>query len=133
MTLEPIRGLILDSGMNREKQHGPYRSGKLATLCGVSADTIRHYEKLGLLTKPVRSQGGYRLYPENALVRVQTIRSSLKAGFRLAELAEIFNERDAGGAPCKRVAALAAQKIELLEAENRRTLRTLCLASSHAR
>lgn len=102
--------------MNREKQHCPYCSGELAVLSGVSADTIRHYEKLGLLAKPVRSQGGYRLYPSDALGRVQTIRSGLKAGFSLAELAEIFKERDAGGAPCNRVAALAAQKVELLEA-----------------
>jgi DNA-binding transcriptional MerR regulator len=103
--------------MNPGKQNGPYRSGELAALSGVSADTIRHYEKLGLLAKPIRSQGGYRLYPSEAPARVQTIRSGLKAGFSLAELAEFFKERDAGGAPCKRVAALAARKIEAIEAQ----------------
>jgi DNA-binding transcriptional MerR regulator len=65
---------------------------------------IRHYEKLGLLKKAVRSDGGYRLYDTTAVTRVQTIRCAVKAGFSLAELSGIFRERDEGGAPCHRVA-----------------------------
>ncbi len=103
--------------MTRKRQDGPYTSGELASVANVSADTIRHYEKLGLLAKPLRTRGGYRLYPTEAQVRVQTIRSALKAGFSLLELAEIFKERDSGGAPCRRVAALASQKIEALDAQ----------------
>ena len=94
-------------------------TGQLGAATGVSADTVRHYEKLGLLKKAPRSEGGYRLYDTSALARVQTIRSAIKAGFSLAELSEIFRERDAGGAPCHRVAALAAQKIESLEEQIR--------------
>jgi DNA-binding transcriptional MerR regulator len=90
-------------------------TGQLGAVTGVSADTIRHYEKLGLLKKAMRSVGGYRLYDADAITRVQTIRSAVKAGFTLSELSGIFTERDAGGAPCRRVAALAADKIELLE------------------
>lgn len=94
-------------------------SGQLGAAAGVSADTIRHYERLGLLKKAVRSDGGYRLFDPSAIIRVQTIRSALKAGFSLAELSQIFRERDAGGAPCYRVAALAAQKVESLEEQIR--------------
>jgi DNA-binding transcriptional MerR regulator len=90
-------------------------SGQLAVATGVSADTIRHYEKIGLLAKAARSGGGYRLYDPNAANRVQTIRSAVKAGFSLAELSGIFKERDAGGAPCHRVTALAANKLNSLE------------------
>jgi DNA-binding transcriptional MerR regulator len=94
-------------------------TGQLGAATGVSADTIRHYEKLGLLKKAARSEGGYRLYEPSTIVRVQTIRSAVKAGFSLAELSGIFRERDAGGAPCHRVAALAADKVESLEQQIR--------------
>lgn len=101
--------------MYRGNQHGPFRSGELAALSGVSADTIRHYEKLGLLPKPTRTDGGYRLYPEEARTRAQIIGSALKAGFSLAELAQVFKQRDAGIAPCRQVAGLAAQKVAQLQ------------------
>ena len=90
---------------------GVFTSGQLGKAAGLSADAIRHYEKLGLLARPLRSEGGYRLYPHGALHRVLTIRKALKAGFSLAELAGIFKERDSGGAPCRRVAMLAQEKI----------------------
>jgi DNA-binding transcriptional MerR regulator len=90
-------------------------TGQLGSIAGVSADTIRHYEKLGLLKKAIRSDGGYRLYDPSTIARVQTIRSAVKAGFSLAELSGILRERDAGGIPCQRVAALASEKIESLE------------------
>jgi DNA-binding transcriptional MerR regulator len=94
-------------------------TGQLGAATGVSADTIRHYEKLGLLKRALRSAGGYRLYDASAIIRVQTIRSAVKAGFSLAELSGIFRERDAGGAPCQRVAALAREKVESLEEQIR--------------
>jgi DNA-binding transcriptional MerR regulator len=97
------------------KRDGALTSGQLGAAAGVSADTIRHYEKLGLLAKPLRTAGGYRLFPSSALLRVQTIRSALKAGFGLTELAGIFRERDAGGAPCRRVASMASGKIAALD------------------
>jgi DNA-binding transcriptional MerR regulator len=97
------------------KPNGALTSGQLGAAAGVSADSIRHYEKLGLLAKPTRTEGGYRLYPSSSLLRVQTIRSSLKAGFSLTELAGIFRERDAGGTPCPRVASMAADKITALD------------------
>jgi DNA-binding transcriptional MerR regulator len=90
-------------------------TGQLGAATGVSADTIRHYEKLGLLKKAVRSDGGYRLYDPSVITRVQTIRSAVKAGFSLAELSGIFRERDSGGAPCHRVAGMAAEKVESLK------------------
>lgn len=94
-------------------------TGQLGATIGVSADTIRHYEKLGLLKKAVRSDGGYRLYDTSVITRVQTIRSAVKAGFTLAELSGILRERDAGGVPCHRVAGMAAEKVESLEKQIR--------------
>lgn len=94
------------------KQH--LKSGELARAAGISADTLSHYEKLGLLPMPARSQGGYRLYPPETLAHVQMIRSAIRVGFSLAELAAVFTERRAGGAPCRKVAQLASEHIEAL-------------------
>jgi DNA-binding transcriptional MerR regulator len=91
------------------------RSGKLAQLAGVSADTLRHYERLGLLPSPQRSAGGYRLYPPSALDRVRMIRRALAIGFSLKELGRILRVREQGGAPCREVRAMADQKLRELE------------------
>jgi DNA-binding transcriptional MerR regulator len=92
----------------------PWKSGELARAAGVSQDTLSHYEKLGLLPAPLRSRSGYRLYPPDTLIRVQMIRSAVRVGFRLADLAEILKERRAGGTPCRKVAELGAQHLEAL-------------------
>ena len=89
-------------------------SGEVAKATGVSSDTLRHYERLGLLPTPQRSEGGYRLYPPETVARVQMIRSAVRVGFSLAQLADVFKERRAGGAPCRKVAQLASEHIEAL-------------------
>jgi MerR family Zn(II)-responsive transcriptional regulator of zntA len=89
----------------------------LARLAGVSTDTLRHYERVGVLASPRRSRAGYRLYPPEALARVRLIRRALAVGFSLAELARILRTRDHGGAPCCEVRELAAAKLVQLEAQ----------------
>jgi DNA-binding transcriptional MerR regulator len=91
-----------------------YRSGQLARITGVSADTLRHYERKGLL-KPRRSPNGYREYPHQSVDRVMLIRNALAIGFGLDDLALILKIRDAGGAPCRKVYAMAAAKLQELE------------------
>jgi len=83
------------------------RSGALAKATGVSPDTIRHYEKIGVLPRASRTDSGYRVYPASALERVLVVQRALRIGFTLAELAEVLKARDAGGAPCRRVYQLA--------------------------
>ena len=86
-------------------------SGELAELAGVSRDTLRHYERKGVLPRPLRSQNAYRQYPPEALQRVHLVRRALAVGFTLDELAQVLKVRDAGGAPCAEVRKLAAQKL----------------------
>ena len=88
------------------------QSGELSRLAGVSSDTLRHYERLGILSKPPRANGGYRNYPASSLDRVRLIQSALKVGFSLSELATILKMRDRGEAPCRRVRDIAETKIE---------------------
>ncbi len=60
--------------------------GKLAKLTGTTAVTIRFYEKHGLLPKSKRSEGGYRLYPEEVIPRFHFIRNAKAVGFSLEEI-----------------------------------------------
>jgi len=91
------------------------RAGELASAVDVSTDTLRHYERIGLLKKPPRTQGGYRLYPIEAIHRVQLIRNAVAVGFSLAELSRILRVRDRGGVPCHDVARMASEKLHRLE------------------
>jgi DNA-binding transcriptional MerR regulator len=93
------------------------RSGELAALTGVSRDTLRHYERQGLLPVPKRSSSGYRLYSQEALARVRLVRAALEMGFTVEELREILSSRDRGAAPCHRVHELAVEKALALKAQ----------------
>lgn len=95
------------------------RAGQLARLAGVSTDTLRHYERKGVLPIPRRTANGYRQYPHQALERVRLIKRALAIGFTLDELASILKVRDRGGAPCKQVRLLAAAKLSDVEARLR--------------
>ena len=91
------------------------RSGQLAHLTGVSTDTLRHYERLGLLPLPQRTAGNYREYPPASQLRVELIQRALTIGFSLAELKTILAVRDRGGAPCRHVRGLLRSKIHNLD------------------
>jgi DNA-binding transcriptional MerR regulator len=94
---------------------GHLLAGELARLAGVSTDTLRHYERKGVLGRPRRGQNGYRLYPKDSLDRVRLVRRALAVGFTLDELARILNERDKGGSPCREVYRLATDKLKRVE------------------
>src|SRR5258708_13520903 len=87
------------------------RSGQLAHLTGVSTDTLRHYERLGLLPLPQRTAGNYREYPPTSQLRVELIQRALMIGFSLSELKNILSVRDTRGAPRRHVRALMHSKI----------------------
>ena len=91
------------------------RSGELARAAGISTDTLRHYEKLGVLAKAPRTPSGYRVYPPDSPERVNMIRHALRLGFTLAELAEVLHARNRGGTPCKRVFGMLEDKLIQLE------------------
>jgi DNA-binding transcriptional MerR regulator len=94
-------------------------AGELARRAGVSTDTLRHYERKGVITPPPRGANGYRRYPEEALGRVQLIRRAMGLGLTLDDLAGVLQSRDRGEIPCGRVRALAAAKLEEVEARLR--------------
>jgi len=89
--------------------------GEVASACGVSVDTIRHYEARGVLPRCERDASGYRRYAPEAIERVRLIRRALQLGFTLDELCRIFRQRAAGKAPCREVRALAERKLRDVE------------------
>jgi DNA-binding transcriptional MerR regulator len=101
--------------MRAPAKKGFLRAGELARAAGVSTDTLRHYERKGVLAAPRRSANGYREYPAEALARVLLVRRALSVGFTLDELAHLLRARERGRAPCREVRALAARKLAGVE------------------
>lgn len=97
----------------------PFRSGELAQLTGVSADTLRFYEKQGLLPQPPRTAAGYRLYSSESLKRVRLIRGGLSLGFSIEEMKQLLRQRDEGAVPCLFARKLVQSKLDTLERDLR--------------
>lgn len=85
--------------------------GEVADAVGVSSQTIRFYERKGLLPEPARGTNGYRHYDESTLARLTFIRAAQAAGLTLAEVAGVIDLRDGGTAPCAHVASLVAGRL----------------------
>jgi len=101
-----------------------FRAGELAALTCVSTDTLRYYERKGVLPQPERSENGYRAYPLEAVARVHLVQNALVLGFTLNELAPILRAHDRGSVPCQKVRAIAEEKLCAME-ERLRTLAAL--------
>jgi len=85
----------------------PLLIGRLAKLAGVKPDTIRFYERTGLLPKPSRTSSGYRIYDDAALNQVRFIRKAQSLGFSLDEIRRIMSLRGQGKETCHCVIAMA--------------------------
>ncbi|MBO9470691.1 MerR family DNA-binding protein [Endozoicomonas sp. G2_2] len=91
----------------------PYSIGQLATAADAGVETIRYYERRGLMPEPPRAASGYRRYPEDAARRLRFIRRAKRLGFTLEEIRSLL-ELQAGGqrADIKRVAEAKLAEIE---------------------
>jgi MerR family mercuric resistance operon transcriptional regulator len=83
--------------------------GKLAQLAEVNVETIRYYERIGLLNRPVKPFGGFRTYPSESARRIRFIKRAQQLGFSLKEVSELLL---LGEGQCDRVRILAEQKRE---------------------
>ncbi len=88
----------------------------VARACGVSADTIRHYERRGAIPPAVRGPNRYRRYADATIARVKMVRRALAIGFTIDELARLFRKRAAGAPPCREVRAMAERKLAEVDA-----------------
>ena len=93
------------------------RVGDVARGAGVSTATIRHYERIGLLPRALRTESGYRVYPAGAIDRVRLVRSGVRFGFTLRQLAAFLGIRDGGGTPCHDVRAAGQRVLDAADRE----------------
>lgn len=85
--------------------------GKVARNAGLAIDTVRYYEREGLLEKPARTASGYRHYSSDAVARLRFIRQAKELGFSLNEIKELLSLRVTPGKSCADVRAHAEHKI----------------------
>lgn len=96
------------------------RVAELAAAAGVAPDTVRYYERTGLLAPPPRTPGGYRSFPESALDRLRFIQGCQRLGLRLKEIGELLSLRDTGECPCEPAETLLRRRIAEIDAETAR-------------
>jgi len=95
------------------------RIGEAAETAGVPTQTIRFYERRGLLPAPRRGPNGYREYDASILTRLAFIRSGQAAGLTLVEVASILDLRRDGAVPCAHVHSLLVTKLDDIRARQR--------------
>jgi DNA-binding transcriptional MerR regulator len=85
--------------------------GEVSKRSGVGIETLRFYERQGLLGRPARTESGYRLYAETVLEKLEFIRRAQALGFSLAEIARITEESHAGQSPCADVREIVRERL----------------------
>lgn len=103
---------------------GPYTIARLATAAGVHVETVRYYQRRGLVPEPARPAGGIRRYGQADADRLRFIRRAQTMGFSLTEIGSLLELKTRGS--CRATRALAAAKLEDVNARMRelRRLRT---------
>jgi DNA-binding transcriptional MerR regulator len=89
--------------------------GQVSLRTGETRDTIRYYERIGLVPKPARTGAGYRQYREGVVNRLALVRNAQRFGFSLREIAGFLGVRDGGGKPCHDVRAAAGRMLEAVD------------------
>ncbi len=85
----------------------PLLIGRVAKLAGVKSDTVRFYERTGLLPRPTRTAAGYRVYGDAAARQLRFVKKAQGLGFSLDEVRRILSLRGGGKKTCDRVLAIA--------------------------
>jgi MerR family mercuric resistance operon transcriptional regulator len=98
--------------------------GRLAAAAGVGVETVRFYQRRGLLAQPERQGGGYRQYFEADRSRLAFILRARRLGFTLAEIAELVGPAEAGSA--QEVARAAEAKLAAIDAQVRELMQKRC-------
>lgn len=93
--------------------------GQLAQRADVRVDTVRYYERTGLLPEPQRKESGYRQYADEDIVRIRFIRRAVELGFTLNEVGELLDLRVDPDTTCADVREQAEAKIDDISAKIR--------------
>lgn len=110
--------------------------GELARRAGVSAQTIRYYENIGILPEAGRQPNGYRIYDASAVKRLGFVRDAQTSGLTLTEIQMVLDMKDSGESPCGHVISLLEQhmiELDLQLGELERTRRRIEEMTARAR
>lgn len=88
--------------------------GQIAKQAGVHVETIRFYERKGLINQPPRRTGGYREYPQETIIRIRFIKRAKKLGFSLPDIAELLSLKANPQATCADVKKRTEDKISAI-------------------
>jgi DNA-binding transcriptional MerR regulator len=94
---------------------GGFTIGELARRAGVSPDTVRYYERRGVLPQAERTASGYRRYSEKSVSQIRFVRDALRVGFQVKQIAGFLRARESGTPPCRDVRAAAGRLLEDLD------------------
>ncbi|MBI4474658.1 MAG: heavy metal-responsive transcriptional regulator [Acidobacteria bacterium] len=94
---------------------GVYQIGELAARIGVQPESIRYYERIGLLPKARRSNAGYRVFTHEHLERVELIKKMQALGFSLVEIREMLELKFSRGHTCQNVRDHLKQKLDSID------------------
>lgn len=95
---------------------GHYKIGEISELTELTPDTLRYYERIGLLTNVPRTSGGARRYSEENLACLRFIQRAQKMNFSLAEIGQLVRMREAPAETCQDVHNIAQIKLQEIEA-----------------
>lgn len=118
---DPRPAALGPSGRLRARQRGTrapveraaeLTRGELALRTGCNIETIRYYEKAGLLPPPPRTQGGYRLYDHELLKRLSFVRRSRDLGFTIEEVRGLLRMADGNAYTCAQVQTMALDHVK---------------------
>ena len=96
---------------------GPLTISDLAARTGLRPDTVRYYERVGLMPEPARTSGDHRRYGIVDVDRVQFIRGAQRLGLRLIDIKDLLTVRDTGTCPCEPAEPLLRNRIAEIDAE----------------
>lgn len=94
---------------------GSFTIGQLALATGAKVETIRYYERIGIMPEPARSGGNYRAYSEAHLRRLAFVRRSRDLGFTLEQVRELLRLSDRPNQPCHEADAIAREHLAAVE------------------
>lgn len=97
--------------MDRKPFESGLLIGDIARLSGVQVETIRYYERIGVVPKPARTKGGHRLYSSDQLNRLVFIRRSRELGFSLAEVRTLLDLIDGDEMTCEEVHGITMEHL----------------------
>jgi Cu(I)-responsive transcriptional regulator len=89
--------------------------GDLARATGTKIETVRYYERVGLLPMPARTAGNYRIYSEENLRRLSFVRRARDLGFSLDQVRELLRLADQRDQPCEEVDVIAREHLTEVE------------------